>query len=159
MSNHFTEDVVTKIIQWLAGHTGYAAQLRRCTSVSDIGLEEAFASARLTFSQANSERFAMALGVLSHLKAACGKVSPGTAMAMGRNKPSVSKLRFQALIRSDDADTVYRQLRRVLPLIQESVDPVQLANDAFWLTSKGGARVRNRWAADYYEKLFDTAGA
>ena len=68
-----------------------------------------------------------------------------SARKPGDDRPAVSPLRFQRLLESPDLDALFSGLRRVLPLMQQPISIVALANDLlFW-----GDRVKKTWAYDY----------
>lgn len=90
-----------------------------------------------------SDRLAAAIGLLSHLKTADTRSLP-LAMSEGE-KPVVSELRFRRLLESPDVEALFTGLRRGLPLIGSSADPLALASDVInW-----GDRVKKGWAYSY----------
>lgn len=90
-----------------------------------------------------SDRLAAAIGLLAHLKTADARSLPG-AMSDGE-RPAVSELRFRRLLESPDMGALFTGLRRALPLIGSSADPLALARDVFYW----GDAVKKRWAYDY----------
>ena len=61
------------------------------------------------------------------------------------DRPVVSELRFLRLLQSPDTDSLFIGLRRLLPLMGNSLDVIALATDLLnW-----GDKVRKQWAYDY----------
>jgi CRISPR system Cascade subunit CasB len=76
-------------------------------------------------------------------------------------KPRLSALRFQRLMRADEPDDFLQQLRRALSIGGERTDVATLAEDLFaWSAERTHAHRRSsgmkfRWARDYYLKRPD----
>jgi len=60
-------------------------------------------------------------------------------------RPPVSELRFMRLLESPDLDSLFRGLRRTLPLIDGTVDLRSLVNDVYLWND----HTRKQWAYDY----------
>lgn len=98
------------------------------------------------------DRLAAAAGLLAHVSQDDGR-TPAVAMSSrsareghpAADRPPVSELRFLRLLESPDLDALFSGLRRVLPLMNHSVDVITLTNDVvYW-----GDKVKKRWAYDY----------
>lgn len=93
------------------------------------------------------DRLAAVIGLLVHVQENSALTPPKAMSARkpGDDKPPVSELRFQRLLESADLESLYSGLRRMLPLMNHSVDVKALAKDVlFW-----GDNVKKRWAYDY----------
>jgi len=95
-----------------------------------------------------NDRLAGIVGLLAHIK----KNEPGPiAAAMSRpseggDRPPVSELRFLRLLDAPDIEALYTGLRRVLPLMNNQIDVLALADDfLYW-----GDAVKKRWAYGYH---------
>lgn len=129
------------------------AVLRRASSPTEIALLPAYQRlcrrlGALHWKAWERDRFAVVVGVLSHIKANDAR-SPAQAMSKHEpvkpgDKPPVSELRFMRLLDSPDPDSLFSGMRRVLPLMR-SVDVIVLANDLMhW-----GDAVKKKWAYSY----------
>lgn len=68
----------------------------------------------------------------------------------GADRPRMSDLRFQRLIRSERGE-LGTALRRALPLADETCDVAALARDMLsWSDPERGEAVRMRWCFDYF---------
>ena len=99
------------------------------------------------------DRIAAFVGLAAHLKHT-SELSLPRAMSQ-RTDPTdrnpVSDLRFSRLLDAPDIDALFIGLRRLLPLIDHTADPMSLANDVFhW-----GDAVKKRWAYDFNWKAGD----
>ena len=73
------------------------------------------------------------------------EVGSGLPRRLGGAEPVLSPLRFERLIRSDDAH-IATAVRRALPLVNHACDPGQLALDMLYWTNK----TRTRWTFEYF---------
>lgn len=134
---------------------GGRAELRRASSVLAAAMCQAThrlhrqldAICQGDMNEAQRDRLAMACALMAHIK------KPGPLplpQAMSERKPGsdripVSELRFRRLLDAHDDEALFSGLRRVLPLIDGLVCPVQLTRDVlFW-----GDTVKRAWAYDY----------
>ena len=87
------------------------------------------------------------LGQIEHLRQEKNRPSTYAAVRMGKgnDRPPVSPLRFQRLIRSH-AEELLTPLRRALGQIDSACDAGQLAGDLFYW----GDDVKARWCLQYY---------
>lgn len=98
-------------------------------------------------SETQRDRLAMACALMAHIKNP-GALPLPQAMSerkQGSDRIPVSELRFRRLLDAHDDEALFSGLRRVLPLIDGLVCPVQLTRDVlFW-----GDRVKRDWAYAY----------
>lgn len=134
---------------------GGRAELRRASSVLSAAMCQA--THRLhrqmdticqgDMSETQRDRLAMACALMAHIKKP-GPLPLPQAMSerkQGSDRIPVSELRFRRLLDAHDDEALFSGLRRVLPLIDGLVCPVQLTRDVvFW-----GDRVKRTWAYDY----------
>ena len=99
------------------------------------------------------DRIAAFVGLAAHLKRTSEESLPKSMSRRadpGERNP-VSDLRFSHLLDAPDIDALFMGLRRLLPLIDHTADPMSLANDVFhW-----GDAVKKRWAYDFNWKAGD----
>ncbi len=67
----------------------------------------------------------------------------------GGTSPRLSELRFRRLLQYERIDELFPALRRVVRLLDGSVNLYSLANSVYWW----GDRERRQWAYDYYGDL------
>ena len=99
-----------------------------------------------------NDRLAAVVGLLAHVRyddrrpfPKAASREPGDDKVEVPKRAPVSELRFVRLLESPDIDTLFVGLRRVLPLIDHSVDVVEFANDiVHWDDT-----VKKRWAYRY----------
>lgn len=85
---------------------------------------------------------AVALAACSHAPGRRAAAQFGTPS----DQPTVSPLRFNALVRQTDPNTLRQPLVRALGQIKGAVDVAALASDLFYWNDT----TRTRWAFDYY---------
>lgn len=147
---------IQRWLSYLEEHDkGGRTELRRASSVLSAAMCQAThrlhrqldAICQGDMSETQRDRLAMACALMSHLK------KPGPLplpQAMSERKPGgdripVSELRFRRLLDAHDDEALFSGLRRVLPLIDGLVCPVQLTRDVlFW-----GDTVKREWAYAY----------
>lgn len=149
------------IRRWLAYLDEYdrggRAQLRRASSVLDAVMCSAVHRLRQqlevlspgAFNDRRGDRLALACALMAHLKQPVGRLAVPMAMSErepGSDRNPVSELRFRRLLDAHDEEALFTGLRRVLPLIDGLVCPVQLAHDVVFWSDK----VKRAWAYDYY---------
>jgi CRISPR system Cascade subunit CasB len=92
-------------------------------------------------------------GLLAHVSQEKEGERLAASMSRGVDEgqpPALSELRFQRLLESDDLDTLFRGLRRALPLMKGTVDVITLANDVIdWSDAWQRDRVKKHWAYSY----------
>lgn len=161
MSDRFSRDnaIGNILLNWwqgLADDRASRAILRRAGNTTAVVLSAPYQHLFRRLSAAGwnegktshlNDRLAAAIGLLVHVEQD-GPLSPAKAMshkASGEERPAVSELRFMRLLESDSPDSLLTGLRRVLPLMEQRVDVIELVNDVlFW-----GDKVKKKWAYDY----------
>lgn len=146
---------------------GERAELRRCRSPDDVLLTEAYHRIRKKFVEKNIQfsdadaRLAPVIGLLACVKTH-QPVQPyeslGVQMAAPRKNSDdarLSGLRFRRLLQIDDRGKLFDAMRRVIRLLDETVDVNQLAKDVFCWSPDSGNSVRKSWARDYYNTAPD----
>lgn len=148
------------------------AALRRAQTLTDVvmvpayhrllyalaeALDEQTDNGTSTHKDRNRLRLAVIAGLLAHVKRHEPlRVDYRNTMAvqMARRKkesqgPHVSDLRFRRLLQESNIEALYTMLRRMLALMDGTVDIHVMATDIwFWSESR-----RRRWAYDYYAVL------
>lgn len=136
---------------------GARARLKRAATLTQVVWEPAYQNAYQQLRQASGDAcwterqcdgLAAAVALAAHLKPSeSSRVLSVAGAASGKEgSPNpVSPLRFRRLLDAPDIDSLFISLRRLLPLMGDSLDPAQLAQDLFgW-----GDVVRKRWAYAY----------
>jgi CRISPR system Cascade subunit CasB len=151
---------------------GHSARLRRASSLHDLAFEEAphLLFDRLTSVAPNAVRaktsplekaLPLIAGAVAHVRDDT-RGSNSLAKTIGHGvirkdeKPAVSELRFQRLLRSRDEEDFFQQLRRVLTMARTPINVAELAQDVFaWqvereMRTTPTQTMHYRWARDYY---------
>jgi len=148
----------------------HRADLRRCRSVDDVFLTEAFRNLWFSISESVSgtEETMMAWAAVACALADVRKhdASHSFAAEMGSQKeqsgkPCVSELRFAQLQKSDDLDGFLRRSRRAVALLDEKANVISLADGILqWARehqNEQDSDTRHRlavyWARDYFTAL------
>lgn len=161
MSDRFSRDNAfgTILLDWwqsLQDDRASKAILRRASTITASTLSAPYQRLFRRFKAAGwnmkgvpwrDDRLAAIVALLAHVNADL----PGAlAQAMSRksneeDRPKVSELRFTRLLESNDIDTLFLGLRRILPLLENQIDIIALANDVlYW-----GDKVKKEWAYLY----------
>jgi len=172
---HFNADYHNNLKQWhesLYSHKGDRAALKRCTKPDDVILSAGFRSIYqklFGFKQATDNQLialACVAGVLAHVKEHDEKAPTfASQMAMakpGTDKPRVSEMRLNQLLRSYSWDEFYRGLIRMVRMLDDKLDVISLAEAVFhWGKEFNGEfakqptkRLQVKWATEYYKVLF-----
>lgn len=151
--------VLEKLASWWRGlddDRAGRAILRRAESLTAVALSAPYQRLYRQLCHAGwnenapdylKDRLAAVTGLLVHIKEDSA-LTPPKAMSVrkaGDDKPQVSELRFQRLLESSDLESLFIGLRRVLPLMNHSVDVKALAKDILFWDDK----VKKDWAYDY----------
>lgn len=151
-----------ELLRWwqdLDEHRGDRAELRRAESLLSVMQLPAFHVALVRLRDAGwaeagdpnqGERLALVIGLAAQVRSAPGAAAqaqlPRLAEAFSEGeKPAVSSLRFRRLLESANEEELFARLRRVLPLVKERVNLLQLSSDAFYW----GDAVRKSWIYNY----------
>jgi CRISPR system Cascade subunit CasB len=136
---------------------GDRAALKRCATTTDVVFVPAYQTlfrrlAPLLGCDRDSyqaEKLARISGLLAHVRVDVPDTKLPEQMAIpDGNKPTVSELRFQRLIRQEDNEQLYRDFIRVIQLLDRKLDVINLANSIwFW-----GDKLRRDWVYAYYDK-------
>jgi CRISPR system Cascade subunit CasB len=130
------------------------AALRRCATLTQIALTPAYQRLLRKLRQTGwatsprrEDRLAAVAKLLAHVREndeqSLAKAMSARDEESGR--PRVSEIRFLCLLESNDPETLFSGLQRVLPLMQHKANVMALANDLiFW-----GDRVKREWAYAY----------
>lgn len=161
MPEEFAKDSAKRrlLLAWWEGledDRASRAVLRRAQSITAVALtapfQRVYRQLRAVGWNADNrgwmnDRLAAVVGLLAHLRIS-GELDPAKAMSQrekGSDRPVVSELRFLRLLDVRDLDDLFSALRRVLPLIDDKVDVLALANDVLgW-----GELVKKKWAYAY----------
>jgi len=140
----------------LNDHRGDRAEMRRCRSVDDVLLTEAYHKLRGRFRRAEllfgEEQLAATSGLLAHVR---GDIEDGPTFAEhmgqpkseGSDRARVSGLRFRRLLRHESREALYRPLIRIIRLLDRRLNVSELATDLYyWSPDK-----HKEWARHYYE--------
>lgn len=132
------------------------ATLRRADSLRTVACTPAYQRVYREMAAAHAgepwrdyelERITAIIALAAHVKESSPQSLP-KAMSHrpeGSDRNPVSELRFLRLLNAPDIEALFTGLRRSLPLIAHTVDPLSLADDVFgW-----GDVVKKRWAYDY----------
>jgi CRISPR system Cascade subunit CasB len=149
---------------------GHRARLRRNEALADMAHESAVwrLEELLQLGDAHNEALFLIAGALAHVREdAQDKKSLAYLLGVGPvgkdEKPRLSELRFQRLMRADNTEDFFQQIRRTLNIGDKRADVAVLANDLLaWSLEQRYADRRSsgmkfRWARDYYLKRPDQA--
>lgn len=96
---------------------------------------------------------AAAIGLLVHVEREDPQACPLACMSREVTKDEraeLSELRFQRLLESPDLETLFRTLRRALPLMGRNANVMDLVNDVIdWSDPHRCDDVKKRWAYSY----------
>jgi len=144
--------------QALEDMRGERAQLRRCKNVEQVLFVPYYQTLYWSLSNQSSwkNRIAIAAvaGLLAHVDTNPPPLTLPQQMAQSKpagDKPVVSELRFRRLVKCETHEQLYPTLRRVILMLNRSVDIVQLAESVYWWNDK----TRQDWAFQYYEQLLN----
>ena len=149
---------------------GDRARLRRAQTIADAALEPSVwqLAAALGLEESDNEALLLVTSALAHVKEDAEDNRSlayllGAAPAGRDEKPKLSGLRFQRMMRSKEPDELLQQIRRALSVGDGRADVAVLADDLFaWSSERKYADRRRsgmtfRWARDYYLKRAEQA--
>ncbi len=144
-----------ELLSWWNGldqKRGDRAQLRRCKSLDEIVFTEAYHELWRELKQHGAvyENGSAALaGILAHVK----QHIPGSSLAeqmaqskQGADKARLSGLRFRHLIKHQSHTDLYRDMIRVVHLLDNKLNVIDLARVVYWWNE----RTKKQMAYDYY---------
>lgn len=142
--------------QWLQGHPGERAALRRAATVDGVALLPSFIDLLRKcedagLSRSRADAVAVIAGLLAHVKTVPGSESGRSVgmaglLAEGGDGPVMHELRFRRLLAAQSPNELYTHLRRAMQLLGGRANLTDLADSVlFW-----GDRRRREWAFDYY---------
>ncbi|MBI4668058.1 MAG: type I-E CRISPR-associated protein Cse2/CasB, partial [Elusimicrobia bacterium] len=123
---------------------GDRAQLRRCRNVTEVAFFPAYHRLCRALPALNHEKLAAVAGLLAHVDeddSAPLAERMATPKGEGRQAP-VSGLRFRRLLRIQKQEELYRQLIRVLRMLDKRADIFDLAQSVY----EWNDNTRKRWA-------------
>jgi|SRR5690625_1182484 len=166
--HRLTDSSVCRARKWQPLPASHKAILKRCKNLEEVMLSEPFLTLWQMVpeeqrSPKGMELSALTAWSLSFVKQDDRAQRLAKTMAQrvgeGSDRPKVSTLRFQQLIKSRNAEQFARQLRRILPLIGGVVSVQDLAweiNNWYWQHQSPEPEINPakrqvlRWAMDYY---------
>ncbi|WP_028672573.1 type I-E CRISPR-associated protein Cse2/CasB [Saccharospirillum impatiens] len=148
--------------------TAYRATLKRCTSIDDVLVTEAFQQLWLSLpSDIRTPRRMVLVAMLAWLLAAVkqdGPQSIAKAMASTRgpesDSPTVSQIRFQQLVHARTPEEFVSRVRRILAQIGGTVNVASFVKEVegwYWQSQSKETdidptrRQTLKWAMEYYE--------
>ncbi|MEX2322044.1 MAG: type I-E CRISPR-associated protein Cse2/CasB [Saccharospirillum sp.] len=148
--------------------TAYRATLKRCTSIDDVLVTEAFQQLWLSLpSDIRTPRRMVLVAMLAWLLAAVKQDGPQTiakAMASKRSpesdSPKVSQIRFQQLVHARTPEEFVSRVRRVLAQLGGTVNVASFVKEVegwYWQSQSKRTEIEPtrrqtlKWAMEYYE--------
>lgn len=130
---------------------GSRAELRRSKTITEVILTPSYQRLCITlsnelesFNDADKERLAFVVGVLSHVKTPTTKAI-AKAMSTG-NPPCVSELRFRRLLQHERDQRFYVAMIRMIKMLKYTVNVQELIETLFyWDDGK-----KKKWAYAYF---------
>jgi CRISPR system Cascade subunit CasB len=98
----------------------------------------------------DQDKLAIVIGLSSHVKENHRKKIAAQLGEGLSEKEKAKNLRFRRLLEIQEPDELYLPLIRVIHLLKNSVDLLDLADSVYWWSEK----MRKRWARDYYAGYF-----
>jgi CRISPR system Cascade subunit CasB len=143
--------VLRKWWESLEDNKGERAELCRCSTPTEVLLCPAFYNIAQPLEETGIvpvKRPAVAaiIGLLAGVRNDDPQLSVPKAMAQGDNKPTVSSLRFRRLLEAQTIDELYPLMRRVLGLLDKTVNLGDLAASVYDWDNE----TRKRWAYEYF---------
>ena len=150
---------------------GHRARLRRAASLSELEAESACFALRERIGPMNrlqhswlekhdAEWLFLLAGAVAHVEDDTHD-DRGLALALGKSSAKndanpLSEMRFRRLLREEEQEAFYRQLRRALEVAPGRINVARLADDLLawcaerYLPRQPPGSVRYRWARDYF---------
>lgn len=130
------------------------AVLRRCATLDAVTLSDAYQRfyrymLACGWSENSSEwqrdKLAVVAGLVAHVENEDTQRLPIRMSELKGDRPRVSEIRFQDLLKVETTDDLFTRLRRILPLIDHQADIKRLAHDVYWWNDD----VKKEWAYSY----------
>lgn len=144
------------LLDWwnaLQNDHGARAELRRCRSPDEVAITAGFQRLcremrpAFTGESAWEGRLAAIAGLAAQVRELATGRGLAAQMAEG-SPPAVSELRFRRLLQRE-RDDLYPALLRVLRMLGNKVDLIDLANSVYYW----GKGTKKRWASDYFSRV------
>jgi CRISPR system Cascade subunit CasB len=142
--------------QGLDKNRGERARLRRCKNPLEVASVQVFFNPLFKLERegkVSSERLALVIGALSHVKTYQGGKPFPELMAEpkteGGSNYRVSELRFRRLLEIKDRDELYPAIIRMIKMVDSKANIYGLANDLYWWNE----RTKKEWAYRYFGKV------
>jgi CRISPR system Cascade subunit CasB len=145
--------VLTAWWQALDDNRGDRAELRRCSTLTEVAFTPAYHRLRLAVGKhgaVNADALALVAGLSARVKSDITDNTLVEQMATGKTDGSarVSGLRFRRLLKVKESDGLFNAMGRVVALLGGSVNLQSLANSVYFWND----RTRKQWAFEYYSK-------
>jgi len=135
----------------LENNRGDRAALRRCRSLTEVVFVPSYHRLRqelLSLGSVDSEGLAIVAGLAARVKENNNQYTIANQMALhvAGGTAKVSGLRFRRLLKIQDRDKLYPAMIRIVALLNNPLNLVNLANSIYWWNDL----TRKNWAFDYY---------
>lgn len=139
--------------QSLDNNRGDRAELRRCSTLTEVEFTPAYHKLRLSlakFGQVNDDGLALVAGLAARIKNNVSGDTIAEQMATGKADGSarVSGLRFRRLLKIKDREELFTAMGRVVALLGGTVNLHSFANSLYYWND----RTRKQCAFEYYTK-------
>ncbi len=143
-------------------HRGDRADLRRTAKPVEVMFNPAYHRLRFRllssgYAKTSDEKLALVVGLAARVKKP--DAPRLVAQQMGElkgKKPLVNELRFRRILETDKPEELFPILIRVLPLLGNSLNLLDLADSIYRWNEKNNDK-RKRWALEYYSMLPEKA--
>ena len=153
MAKPLTE-LLTEFWQELEQNKGDRARLRRCRQPEDalfLASPHRFLRQARTAGIKVNDDWLMVMAVLAAQVEALTQEGIAQQMAQGE-KPRVSELRFQRLLRQNEPAEVLNALRQGIKLLDNRINLNDLAESlALWGVDWGAKKTKLRWSTSYFQ--------
>lgn len=144
---------VTAWWQSLNENRGDRAELRRCSTLTEVAFTPAYHRLRLTLLKlgaVNADALALVAGLAAHVKNHLPGKTLAQQMATGKTDGSarVSGLRFRRLLKVKNQEELFTTMTRVIALLGGTVNLQSLTESVYYCND----RTRKQWAFEYYSQ-------
>lgn len=148
--------VMQAIMAWwqsLNDNRGDRAELRRCSTLTEVAFTPAFHRLRLALMKCggvNADALALVAGLAARVKNDIPGSTLAEQMATGKSDGSarVSGLRFRRLLKVKGREELYSAMIRILAMLGGGVNLQSLAESVYYWND----RTRKKWAFEYYSQ-------